>query len=487
MGCPRKPGGRSACARVARPFVDSFRLETRMAPESDNADPVLARVALTVSALNRTVASLLERSFPLVRVRGEISNLTRAASGHWYFGLKDDAAQVRCVMFRGRNALVDWAPREGDAIEILAIVSLYEARGEFQLNVESMQRAGLGRLYEEFLRLKARLETEGLFDADRRRPLPRIPRAVGIVTSLQAAALTDVLSALARRAPYLRVIIYPTPVQGVDAGARIAQALAAAARRAEVDVLLLVRGGGTIEDLWAFNEEVVARAIRASAIPVVVGVGHESDVTIADFAADLRAPTPTAAAELVAPAAAELRDLVEAGRARVLRPLLHRLQVAAQRLDYAQRALALPRAPIAALDARLGALQRRAQASVARALAVANAGLARQRQLLVARSRAPVADEFRARFAQLATGADRLRHRLSMRASELSARLHALDPAAVLARGYSLVAGADGRIVTDARRLSVGESVQLRFARGSAAASVDAIDAMESRKREPGG
>jgi len=456
--------------------VDSFWPETRMALESDAAEPALVRVALTVSALNRAVSSLLERSFPLVRVRGEISNLTRAASGHWYFALKDDSAQVRCVMFRGRNALVDWAPREGDEVEILAIVSLYEARGEFQLNVESMQRAGQGRLFEEFLRLKARLAAEGLFDADRRRPLPRIPRAIGIVTSLQAAALTDVLTALARRAPYLRVVIYPAPVQGQGAGARIAEALAQASRRAEVDVLLLVRGGGSIEDLWAFNEEVVARAIRACALPVVVGVGHESDVTIADFVADLRAPTPTAAAEQVAPAAADLNDELEAQRARLLRPLAHRLQVAAQRLDYSQRALAVPRSPIAALDTRVASLQGRAVASVARRLADARNDLTQWRQRLLAGPRAITRFDLRDRIARLSAGLHARRHGHSMRSSQLAARLGALDPHAVLARGYSLVVAGDGRIVSDARRLQIDDRVRITLARGSAAARIEGID-----------
>ncbi|MFN3566943.1 MAG: exodeoxyribonuclease VII large subunit, partial [Burkholderiaceae bacterium] len=228
-----------------------------MALESGQENSATVRETLTVSLLNRAVAGLLARSFPLVRVRGEIANFIRAASGHWYLTLKDDAAQVRCVMFRGRNALVDFAPRDGDAVEVLAQVGLYEPRGEYQLTLESMRRAGAGRLFEEFLRLKARLAAEGLFDEARKRGLPRFPRAVGIVTSLQAAALRDVVTTLVRRAPYLRVIVYPVPVQGAGAGERIAAMIETASRRAEVDALLLVRGGGSIEDLWAFNEEPV--------------------------------------------------------------------------------------------------------------------------------------------------------------------------------------------------------------------------------------
>ncbi|HYA66413.1 MAG TPA: exodeoxyribonuclease VII large subunit, partial [Burkholderiaceae bacterium] len=254
-----------------------------MDTESDQSDAPLTRVCLSVSQLNRAVAGSLQREFGLQRVRGEIASLTRAASGHWYFALKDDSAQVRCVMFRGRNQRLDFAPRDGDEVEVLAGVGLYEPRGDFQLTVEAMQRFGAGRLWEQFVRLRQRLAAEGLFDQAIKRPLPAVPSAVGIVTSLQAAALRDVLTTLRRRAPYLQIIVYPVPVQGAEAGTRIAAMLATASRRREVQVLLLVRGGGSIEDLWAFNEEQVARAIRTSALPVIVGVGHESDFTIADF------------------------------------------------------------------------------------------------------------------------------------------------------------------------------------------------------------
>ncbi|MEF9943891.1 MAG: exodeoxyribonuclease VII large subunit, partial [Burkholderiaceae bacterium] len=333
--------------------------------------PALTRGALTVSQLNRAVSGVLDRSFPSVWVRGEITNFTRAASGHWYFSLKDSAAQVRCVMFRGRNQLAGFNPREGDEIEARCNVGLYEPRGDFQLNVEFIRRSGLGQLYEEFLRLKNRLQAEGLFDAAGRRALPRLPMRIGIVTSPQAAALRDVLATLARRAPYAALVLYPVPVQGAGAGERIAAMLATASARAEVEVLLLVRGGGSIEDLWAFNEEVVARAIRAGRIPVVVGVGHESDVTIADFAADLRAPTPTAAAELVAPAVEDLLASLNALADRSRRVIRQRWQAATQRLDYAARALQTPRAPIAALEARVGGLQARAVGALERSFACA--------------------------------------------------------------------------------------------------------------------
>ncbi len=446
-----------------------------MTPEFVDANQVMTRDPLTVSALNRAVAGLLSRSFPLVRVRGEVANFTRAASGHWYFTLKDPGAQVRCAMFRGRNALVDFAPREGDQVDVLAQVSLYEARGEYQLNVESMQRAGLGRLYEEFLRLKARLTAEGVFDVAVKRPLPALPRAIGIVTSLQAAALRDVLTTLARRAPYARPIVYPVPVQGEGAGARIAQMLVRVSARREVDVVLLVRGGGSIEDLWAFNEEVVARAIRASMVPVVVGVGHESDYTIADFAADLRAPTPTAAAELAAPDRGALVASI-AQKARALQAAWRRrADTAQQRLDYALRALAAPRAPVRALEARVVGAFRQLGHLAARALAERRAWTAHclQRQLqqrpAVHAARAHL-QRSSARFGAL------LQHQHKARQAQvdaLAAALQALDPVAVLGRGYAMAFAPDGRVVRDAGQLASGDRLRLRFARGGAHARVE--------------
>jgi exodeoxyribonuclease VII large subunit len=446
-----------------------------MAPDFRGAEPATTRGPLTVSALNRAVAGLLERSFPLVRVRGEVANLTRAASGHWYFVLKDDQAQVRCVMFRGRNQLLNWVPRDGDEVEVSAAVSLYEARGEFQLGIESMQRAGQGRLFEEFLRLKARLAAEGVFDADAKRPLPGVPRCIGVVTSLQAAALRDVLTCLARRAPYASVVVYPVPVQGAGAGERIAAMLAKVSERAEVDVVLLVRGGGSLEDLWAFNEEPVARAIRASRVPVVVGVGHESDITIADFAADLRAPTPTAAAELVAPARDALLGEATDRLRHLRRGLSHTLQQATQRLDYAQRALATPRAPLAALDARIGALYMRVHGAALQALAASRIALGRQREVLLrlrlTSGRATPGES----IARLASQVAHHRHAAATRLAVLQGRLESLDPLAVLQRGYAIALASDGKVVTDAAGLAVGESLTLRFARGAADVRVQGL------------
>jgi exodeoxyribonuclease VII large subunit len=439
-------------------------------PEEDSA---LVRETITVSLLNRAVAELLTQSFRLARVRGEIANFTRAASGHWYFTLKDDRAQVRCAMFRGRNQLAGFLPREGDEVEVLAQVGLYEPRGEYQLTVESLRRSGLGRLYARFIELKQRLQAEGLFDG--KRPLPSFPQTIGVVTSLRAAALRDVLTTLARRSPQAAVIVYPVPVQGDDAGARIAAMLESVSRRAEVDVVLLVRGGGSIEDLWAFNEEAVARAIRACAVPVVVGVGHESDTTIADFAADLRAPTPTAAAEQAAPERVVLLASIDDRSMRlhrIVRSLLHNVQ---QRFDYAQRALASPRVRLEALGERIRALQLRASHASVRLL---QRHRRRGEQLVLALRRlAPRPDAERLllqrRCAALAAGARDGLHRRQRRLQELTARLQAIDPEAVLARGYALALGADGRVVVDAGRIAVGDLLRLRFARGGASARVE--------------
>src|SRR5574343_1163875 len=274
------------------------------------ASPAKSATTLTVSSLNRLVRECLEANFPLTWVGGEISNLTYAASGHVYFSLKDSSAQVRCVMWRNRAQLLGWRLENGQKIEARALVSFYEPRGEFQLNIEAIRRAGQGNLFERFLKLKAQLEAEGLFAPEAKRPLPTFPRHVAIVSSLQAAALRDVLTTLHRRAPHLRLSIFPTLVQGEGAGARFAEAFAQAGS-SDCDAILLCRGGGSIEDLWSFNEECVARAIRASAIPVIAGVGHETAFTIADFAADLRAPTPTAAAELVSSDRDSLADRLD--------------------------------------------------------------------------------------------------------------------------------------------------------------------------------
>jgi exodeoxyribonuclease VII large subunit len=380
---------------------------------------------LSVSELLRSVREVLERRFPLAWIGGEISNFRPASSGHWYFTLKDETAQVDCVMFRGRASALDWEPAEGMRVEARALVTLYEPRGRFQLNVESMRRAGLGPLYERFLKLKAKLEGEGLFDPKAKRPIPEHPRQIGILTSLQAAALRDVLTTLRRRNPSIPVIVYPVPVQGEGAAAKIAQMLATANARAECDVLLLVRGGGSIEDLWQFNEEAVARAIRASKIPVVVGVGHETDVTIADFAADWRAPTPTAAAEMVSPSRDELLARVGELAQRASREALRRIEYAMQTVDALARRLVHPRER-----------------------------LRTSRQLLVQLA------------ARLASATARRIDYFDAQIERFMASLASLNPSAVLERGYSLTRNAQGEVVRDAARVAEGERVTTTLSKG---------------------
>jgi exodeoxyribonuclease VII large subunit len=293
----------------------------------------ISREILSVGDLNRAIAASLEDRFDTVWVSGEISNFKAYDSGHWYFSLKDEEGQIRCVMFRGRNGQVGFMPQSGDLVEVSASLGMYVPRGDIQLTIQTLRRAGMGGLYEAFLKLKAKLAKEGLFDEERKRDIPTHPRSIGIITSPQAAALKDVLSTLARRAPHIPIVIYPTLVQGPDAPAGIITALKAAEKENAVDVILLVRGGGSIEDLWAFNDEQLAYAIASSSIPVVSGVGHETDFTIADFVADLRAPTPTGAAELAAPRKDQLLQELDAIAQALLQRVNQRVEREAQTLD----------------------------------------------------------------------------------------------------------------------------------------------------------
>jgi len=293
----------------------------------------ISREILSVGDLNRAIAASLEERFDAVLVSGEISNFKAYDSGHWYFSLKDEEGQIRCVMFRSRNSQVGFMPQSGDLVEVSANLGMYVPRGDIQLTIQTLRRAGIGGLYEAFLKLKAKLAKEGLFDLDRKRAIPTHPRSIGIITSPQAAALKDVLSTLARRAPHIPIVIYPTLVQGSDAPAGIISALKAAEKENAVDVILLVRGGGSIEDLWAFNDEKLAYVISQSPIPIVSGVGHETDVTIADFVADLRAPTPTGAAELAAPRRDQMLQELDAIMQALLQRVSQRVEREAQTLD----------------------------------------------------------------------------------------------------------------------------------------------------------
>jgi exodeoxyribonuclease VII large subunit len=404
-----------------------------------------------------------------------VSNFTRAASGHWYFSLKDASAQVRCVMFRGRNQFADFTPANGDHVEVRALPSLYEARGDFQLGAEQIRRAGAGRLYEAFLKLKAKLEAEGLFDPARKRALPRFPRTLGVVTSPQAAALHDVLTALARRMPGLPVILYPTPVQGAGAGAQIAAAIRTAGARAECDVLLVCRGGGSLEDLWAFNDEAVVRAIAASPIPVVSGVGHETDFTLADFAADLRAPTPTAAAELASPVRAELLQQLDQAARRLRHPQTRRLQTEMQRIDYLARRLVHPAEQLRRRQTELNQLEQRLRHACGSQLTAGQLRIARLSQRLV--TPIHVVRREQQRLDTLGLRARRAVEggfgRWQLDLARLASSLAHLNPEGVLARGYSIVQRQDGRVVQDASGLNAGETIGIRFHRGQARASIE--------------
>ena len=434
----------------------------------------IAGVPLTVTQLNAITRSVLERALPALWVSGEISNFTRAASGHCYFSLKDEQAQVRCVMFRHRLALLDWSPANGEHVEVRASPGLYEARGEFQLNVEFLRRAGLGLLFERFTRLKTRLEAEGLFEPQRKKPLPPFPRRVGVVTSVAGAALRDVLSTLGRRLPGIGVVIYPTLVQGEGAAQQIASAIGTASERAECDVLILCRGGGSLEDLWAFNEESVARAIAACRIPLVSGVGHETDFTIADFVADMRAPTPTAAAELVSPDGVQLGLRLEAIAAALRRAVWRGLERRMQQADYLARRLLHPGERIGAQQRHLDLLLPRLRTAWGRAQDAREWRLVRQRDRL--RAAVPRAAELRDATAALAVRLRRAQALLlaghALRLEGLASHLSHLDPRQVLARGYAIVSRKEGGVVYAAAQLASGDEVEILLGQGSADARV---------------
>jgi exodeoxyribonuclease VII large subunit len=421
-----------------------------------------ARLAWSVSALLLAASDAMAARFGAVAVRGELSGFSRAASGHCYFSLKDaDGAQalLRCAMFRRAAALMDFAPADGQQVELRGRLGIYEARGELQMVVEAMQRLGAGTLYEEFLRRRARLAALGLFDAARKRPLPAFPRALGVVTSLGAAALHDVLTTLRRRAPQVRVVIYPSLVQGSEAPAALAAALRLAAERQEVDALLLVRGGGALEDLWAFNDERVVQAVAASPLPVVCGVGHETDLTLCDLAADVRAPTPTAAAELAAPQRDELLGALQALQAHMQRALERGLQQRAQRLDTLALRLGQPARALLGQGQHLAEQARRLRMAVQR-----------RREAAAELPRTLGARLQRALVVQLQTQ--------QMRVAAAAQRLDAHDPHRVLQRGYAWVESADGRPVVSALALRQGQAVSAVWRDGRARVEVLKVEAL---------
>ncbi|MGE6234811.1 exodeoxyribonuclease VII large subunit [Aeromonas media] len=435
----------------------------------------------TVTRLNSAVRMILEQDLGLVWLTGELSNLAMPSSGHWYFSLKDISAQVRCAMFKGNNRRVPFRPQDGMQVLVQARVSLYEPRGDYQLIIESMQPAGDGMLALRFEELKRRLGAEGLFDEGRKRPLPREPRAVGLVTSATGAALHDMLTVLGRRAPDLPVFIYPTQVQGSAAIGQIVAAITLANRRAEVDVLIVGRGGGSLEDLWCFNEEAVARAIAHSTIPVVSAVGHEVDVTISDFAADLRAPTPSAAAELVAPD--------RSARAQRLVHLKQRLvQAISRRQTAARHGFALlqklldhqdPKRRLEQQSQRLDELSGRLQQLLNLRLHQGERRLANLELRLQARSpeKLLAAGKRRHQLAQerlhtlMNKRQDLAAHRLAM----LSARLDGISPLATLGRGYSITRTPSGEVISRAAQVSPGQQLVTTLAEGSLRVRVEEV------------
>ena len=418
-----------------------------------------SRSVWSVASLVQELAQTLLVRFSMCAVRGEISGFSRAPSGHCYFYLKDadgGNALLRCAMFRRAASLLDFTPADGQLIELRGRLTVYEPRGELQLVVEAMQRAGAGALYEQYLRLKLLLEAQGLFGARRKRSLPPFPRCIGVVTSLGGAVLHDVATALARRAPHVQLIVYPSLVQGPDAPSALCEAIELASRRAEVDVLLVCRGGGSMQDLWAFNDERVVRAIAAASMPVVSGVGHETDVSLSDFVADLRAPTPTAAAELVTPTTRDCLDQVGAGAARMVRAVLQALNNHAQRLDRASLQLARPTQALRDQNQRLGLLAQRLRSSASHANTL-RLTRAAQAQL------------------ELKRAAEALLAQRRQQLDGLALRLRSVDPQRVLARGYAWLADPTGHAVTSVRQVAVGAELRAVLADGAATVQVTGV------------
>lgn len=442
-------------------------------------DPAQPENVYSVSRLNQEARGLLESSFPLLWVEGEISNLARPASGHWYFSLKDEQAQVRCAMFKGRNRLLRFRPSDGMQVRLRAQVSLYPARGDFQLIVEHMEEAGEGALRRAYEERKRALAAEGLFSEADKRALPALPRRIGVITSASGAAVRDVLTTLRRRFPAVPVVVYPVPVQGEAAAQAIARALATAGRRAEADVLILARGGGSLEDLWAFNEPEVVRAIRACPLPVVSGVGHEVDVTLADLAADLRAPTPTGAAEQVVPDAAAYLQRLRRDRDRLTRAMQRRLRDLSQRVDHNRRRLIHPGRRLAELRRRIEtARQRLVRAQITRLEGQRHrltAAVRRLERATPARRIAVHREREREAHRRLLRAVARETGRRRDRLAALSRQLESVSPLATLGRGYAIARDAEGRILRRAEESAPGDPLRIQLAEGRLDARVEEV------------
>ena len=385
----------------------------------------------SVKEINRLVRELLEQSFPSFWISGEISNFISASSGHWYFSLKDDEAQVRCTMFKNKNMAADWVPKNGEKIEAKCFIGLYEARGEYQLNIEVIRHAGAGLLSEAFNQLKEKLLKEGLFEPTRKKLIPQFPQSIGVITSPTGAAIEDILITLKRRSPHIPIFIYPSLVQGKEAPSAIVKAIETANTRMECDVLILARGGGSIEDLWAFNEEIVARAIIASKIPTITGVGHETDTTIADFVSDLRAPTPTGAAELVTSHTIELIKTMQAYKNQLNKMMASVIRELIQKVDYLEKRLISPRQQIQRQKEQIHQYIQRINQSMKNAM---------------------------------------IQYRLNI--DKLKLNLDHLSPHAVLSRGYSIITNVDGQIVNNINQLKLDDKIHIQLNHGQADANI---------------
>lgn len=396
----------------------------------NSSKPNEAKV-FSVKEINRLVRELLEQSFPSFWISGEISNFISASSGHWYFSLKDDEAQVRCTMFKNKNMAADWVPKNGEKIEAKCFIGLYEARGEYQLNIELIRHAGAGLLSEAFNQLKEKLLKEGLFEPSRKKPIPQFPKSIGVITSPTGAAIEDILITLKRRSPHIPIFIYPSLVQGKEAPSAIVKAIETANTRMECDVLILARGGGSIEDLWAFNEEIVARAIVASKIPTITGVGHETDTTIADFVSDLRAPTPTGAAELVTSHTVELIKTIQAYKNQLNKMMASVIRELMQKIDYLEKRLTSPRQQIQRQKEQIHQYIQRINQSMKNAM---------------------------------------IQYRLNI--DKLKLNLDHLSPHAVLSRGYSIITNVDGQIVNNVNQLKLDDKIHIQLNHGQADANI---------------
>ena len=429
---------------------------------------LFAPSSISVSELNALAKALLEDHLAGLWIAGEVSNLTRAASGHYYFSLKDSRAQVRCAMFKGAAARLAKPLKEGDHIEVAGKISIYEARGEFQITVNEVRLKGLGQLYEAYERLKAQLQAEGAFAAERKKPLPARAQCIGIVTSLAAAALRDVVTTLKRRAPEIPVIVYPTAVQGAGSEFQITQAIKTASQRAECDVLIVCRGGGSIEDLWAFNEEPVVRAIEVCPIPVVSGVGHETDFTLADFVADVRAPTPTGAAELVSPNRQESLHRLAQAKGRLKTVLEQRYFDASQKLDWLARQIRHPRQKLDEQRTYIHKLAQTLSYSMTQNVRAHTARFERQTQAL--KHCRPDISVYRQDIDRFQTTLSHaFRQLLAQRRQSLTAQtalLEAVSPQQILERGFSVVKNTRGQVIRNANALKQGQKLHIIFAEG---------------------